>query len=71
MWHPVSFLATQLKADAREVEQYALENEDRFGIVIDGGRALVSTWYADSLMAGFRTKVMAKEHEAGIVNPPW
>ncbi len=54
MWHPIAFVAESRRVDAEALAAFAVENEDKYGIVIESRGPEVNTWHVDKLVADFK-----------------
>jgi hypothetical protein len=57
MWHPIAFVAESLRLDGQALTEFAIENEDKYGILIEGRGPEVNTWHVDALVSDFRTAI--------------
>jgi hypothetical protein len=63
MWHEVNFVATIMKLPKADLVDFALSHECKYGIIIENGDAMVSTFNCDDLIKDFR-KLQAEISEA-------
>jgi hypothetical protein len=55
MKHTLSVIAQSRKLDPLEFKEFALANEDKYGILTDGSEPEVGTWHVDQLVCDFRS----------------
>jgi hypothetical protein len=54
MWHNLTFVAESRRVDPKALTDFALANEDQYGIATDRGEPEVNTWHVDKLVADFK-----------------
>ena len=60
MWHQVEYVAESRMLDAAKLRTFAIENQDRYGIVIEGNRVEIGTWYVDVMVSDFTQRAAQK-----------
>jgi hypothetical protein len=53
MWHTTESIATSRFFDAKKLTAFAVENENKYGVVQEEDRVEVNTWYANDLCKDF------------------
>ncbi|MBL1153140.1 MAG: hypothetical protein HND43_10475 [Armatimonadetes bacterium] len=53
MWHSLAFVAQSRRLNEKMFVEFALSDQERYGIVVERGVAEVNTWHVDALVSDF------------------
>lgn len=54
MWNAVKRVAQNRRIIPEKLVEYAVQNESKFGIIIEAGGPSVNTWYCNDLVNAFK-----------------
>lgn len=63
MWHTIPFVAESRRLDAAALTDFAIANQDKYGIATERGRPEVNTWHVDQMVADFKADQADTEWE--------